>query len=147
MNKQRYIFTAESNLEVFEFISEGPNGRIKKIVQYSETNTQGIYNLGFGDFNDATGDIDDIVVTNNEDSQKVLATVGATVYAFTDKHSEALIYATGSTQIRTRLYRIGITNNLEDIQKDFFVFGLRNDLWEEFETGIHYDAFLIKRKF
>lgn len=146
MNKSRYIFTAENHLEIFEFISEGPNGRIKKIVQYSETNTPDVYNLGFGDFNEKTGDIDDTVVTNNEDSQKVLATVAATVYAFTDKHPDAMIYATGTTEIRTRLYRIGITNNLKDIQRDFSVFGLRNELWEEFNTGIHYGAFLIKRK-
>ena len=34
---------------VFEFISEGPNGKVTKIIQYSETNLKGFYNLGFGD--------------------------------------------------------------------------------------------------
>ena len=102
---------------VFEFISEGPKGNITKIVQYSETNLKGFYNLGFGDKNEKSGEIIDDIITNNSDSQKVLATVSSTVYAFTDKYADSWIYATGLTKARTRLYRMGITNNLIEIQK------------------------------
>ena len=38
MNLERYILKAEESLMVFEFISEGPNGRIPKLVKFSETN-------------------------------------------------------------------------------------------------------------
>ena len=66
-----------------------------------------LFNIGFGDKNLETGDIDDKVVSNNGDSDKVLATV--VVYTFTDLNPETLIYATGSTKARTRLYRMGIS--------------------------------------
>lgn len=49
MKLDRYQLKAESSLMVFEFISEGPNGKVTKIIQYSETNLKGFYNLGFGD--------------------------------------------------------------------------------------------------
>ena len=42
---------------------------------------------------------------------------------------------------------MGITNNLEELKKDFYVFGLRND--EEFElfiVGEDYLGFLVTRK-
>lgn len=146
MKFERYELKAENTLTVFEFVSEGPKGKISKLVQYSETNLKDFYNLGFGDKDEQTGEIDDKAITNNGDSQKVLATVAATVYAFTEKHPDSWIYATGSNNIRTRLYRMGITNNLIEIQKDFEVFGLRGNQWEDFEKGIDYDAFLVKRK-
>ena len=145
MKLERYELKAENTLMVFEFVSDGPKGKIKKLIQYSETNLKDFYNLGFGDENALTGDIDDKVITNNGDSQKVLATVAATVYAFTDRYPDSWIYATGSNIIRTRLYRMGITNNLLEIQKDFDVYGLKETQWESFQKGITYDAFLVKR--
>jgi hypothetical protein len=42
--------------------------------------------LAFGDKDIEAGDIDDKVISNNGDSEKVLATVVATVYAFIDKY-------------------------------------------------------------
>ena len=57
-----------------------------------------------------------------------------------------MIYARGSNSARTRLYRIGITNNLIKIRKDFEVFGLKDDQWNEFRKNTEYKAFLIKRK-
>lgn len=146
MKKDRYEIKADTSLFVFEFVSKGPKGEIVKLVQYSETNFVGIYNLGFGDKNERTSDADDHVITNNGDSQKVLATVATTVYAFLDKHPKAWIYATGSNNIRTRLYRIGITNNLAEITRDFEVFGLANNAWYPFEKGVEYEAFLLKKK-
>jgi hypothetical protein len=43
----KYQLSADSNLMVFEFESIGPKGKITKVVQYSETNLKGLYNLGF----------------------------------------------------------------------------------------------------
>lgn len=78
----------------------------------------------------------------------MLATVASTVYAFTEKYPEAWIFATGSTTVRTRLYRMGITNNLAEIKVDFKVFGLiiEQNKWEEFIVGEDYEAFLITKK-
>ena len=130
----------------FEFFSIGPKGQIKKIIEFSETNVKDVYNLAFGDFDEKTEQTSDKVVTNNGDSLKVLATVASSVYAFTEKRLEACVFATGSTVVRTRLYRMGLTNNLVEISKDFDVYGLREDQWEDFLISDDYEAFLVKRK-
>ena len=145
MNVDKYPLTIGETSMVFEFISEGLNGKISKLVVYRETNLHNLYNLGFGDKNDKTGNIDDVIITNNGDSQKVLATAAATLLHFMDKYPDAMVYITGTTKSRTRLYRIGITNNLEMIKMDFDVFGQRYDGWEVFRKGVDYDAFLVKR--
>jgi len=134
------------DLQTYEFTSVGPKGDITKVVRYSEINVKGYYNLGFGDKDPITGFISDLTVTNNGDSQKVLATVAATLYAFTDANPGATIIATGSTEARTRLYRMGITNNLEEIKKDFIVLGLTETGWDTFKRNITYGAFLVRRK-
>lgn len=147
MNQPKYSYESEDLFMHFEFMSEGIKGRIHKMVEYSPTDEENIYNLGFGDYDSETKTIDDVNVTNNGDSKKVLATVAATIYDFTKKYPNALIVATGSTAARTRLYRMGISNNLDEIKRDFNVFGLRADNleWETFVLGEDYEAFLITR--
>src|ERR1700733_12697584 len=142
MKLERYPLIEGETSMVYEFISEGIHRRIAKIIIYSKTNLSGFYNLGFGDKDSLTGDIDDNSITNNGDSKKVLATVASTIYLFTDKYKEAYIFAEGSTKGRTRLYRIGISNNLETIIADFDVYGLINEEWLPFKKGIEYEAFL-----
>lgn len=148
MNSPKYLYKSEEEFRVYSFYSEGIKGLVKKMVVFSYTGENDIYNLGFGDYNSETKTIDDEIITNNGDSLKVLATVASTVYAFTEKHPHALVFATGSNNVRTRLYRMGITNNLEDIKADFEVYGLRvdNNVWEEFISGDDYEAFIVKRK-
>ena len=146
MKLPRYEYLTEGNAELFKFTSEGPRGSIKKLVLYSQMFEQDIYNLAFGDYNEGTESINDITITNNNDSQKVLSTVASTLYLFTEKHPNVWIYAIGSNTARTRLYRIGITTNLEAILEDFEIYGLCNDTWNGFEKGIDYEAFLVKRK-
>lgn len=115
-------------------------------MQFKQTNLKDVYNLAFGDKDHTTGEIDDTVISNNGDSEKVLATVVATVYAFTDKYPDATIYATGSTKARTRLYRMGITKYFLEATKDFEILGERIDDWETFKKNVEYDGFLVKRK-
>ncbi|MEN2436496.1 hypothetical protein AAH994_13850 [Weeksellaceae bacterium A-14] len=147
MKYPRYEYSTEDQLFFFEFESVGIKGKVKKVVQYSEMSVKGFYNLGFGDFNEETNEIDDEVVTNNGDGLKVLSTVVSTLYAFTGKYPEANIFATGSSEARTRLYRMGITNNLEELKQDFLVFGMRKDeIFEEFIVGEDYIGFLVTRK-
>ncbi len=131
---------------VFEFISEGKKGKIPKLVKFTETNIPEVYNLAFGDKDIVSGQIDDKVVSNNGDSEKVLATVVATVYAFTDKYHNCWIFAMGSTKVRTRLYRMGITKYVTEVKKDFEVLGLLEGNWHPFKIGVDYEAFLVKRK-
>jgi hypothetical protein len=48
---------------------------VNKIIKFSETALKGYYNLAFGDKDDETGEINDRIVSNNGDSEQVLATV------------------------------------------------------------------------
>lgn len=146
MLDDRYEVDTSPDLQTFEFISVGPKGIVTKVVRYSEINVKGFYNLGFGDKDLITDYISDLTVTNNSDSQKVLATVAATLYAFMDSHPNATVIATGSTEARTRLYRMGITNNLTNIEKDFIILGLTETDWELFCKNATYGAFLVRRK-
>jgi len=146
MKLPKYPLASSDKLMTFEFISEGSNGLIHKLVRFQPTNLKDVYNLAFGDKDSETGDIDDIVISNNGDSEKVLATVVASVYAFTDKYPNAWIYATGSTKARTRLYRMGITKFLSEVKGDFEVLGQTNDDWENFKKNVEYEGFLVRKK-
>ncbi len=146
MKLPKYPLSSGENLRSYEFISEGPKGLIHKIVQYNRTNLKNVYNLAFGDKDQITGEIDDTVISNNGDSEKVLATVVATVYAFTDKYPGSMVYVTGSTKARTRLYRMGISKYLTEVDNDFEILGELKDDWDPFRKGVDYEGFLVKRK-
>jgi hypothetical protein len=144
--EDRYEVEVDESVSIFEFISEGRNGKVKKLVRYSRTNVKNMYNLGFGDKDEQTGMIDDKVITDNGDSEKVLATVAATIYAFTAENPKVYVYITGSNEARTRLYRMGIVKYLELINEDFEVRGLQNNAWRPFKPNGNYKAFLVNRK-
>jgi hypothetical protein len=97
MENPQYEFESTSNFTTFEFVSEGPKGRILKLVKYDEYGNTGIYNLGFGDKLGDTNRFDDKIISDNQDSRIVLATVAATLFEFTEKYPDAIITATGSS--------------------------------------------------
>jgi hypothetical protein len=99
-----YEVGISEDFQTFEFESVGIKGKITKVVRFSEINVKGYYNLGFGDKDPITNFISDLTVSNNGDSQKVLATVAAILFAFTDRYPEATVIDTRSTETRTRLY-------------------------------------------
>ena len=143
---ERYEVEIGAGMDIFEFISEGKNGKITKVVRFDTTSLKDFYNLGFGDKDEATGKIDDKVITDNGDSEKILATVASTVYVFTARLPKSWVYLTGSNLARTRLYRMGISKYLTVLKEDFHVFGLEENTWKPFEHNQNYTAFLIKRK-
>lgn len=150
MNYEKYesISGSSDSLE-FEFTSEGPNGKYKKIVQFSQTNNPEIYNLGFGD-KLKNGEMDDQIRNNNQDRNKILATIAAIVYEFTWKYPSKMVFFSGSTTERTRLYRMAISKNLIELEADFEISGVNFDeqksVMEVFRNGKNYDGFLVKRK-
>ena len=146
MLDDRYYFSSSEDFLTFEFESAGPMGIITKAVHYTKINAENSYNLGFGDKDKATGFVNDLIVTNNQDSRKVLTTVSKTLHVFTEKYPDAIVIAMGSTKARTRLYQIGIANNLADIREDFDVLGFTNDAWEPFQQNTTYLAFSVRRK-
>ena len=147
MKYTRYEYQTEDELHYFEFTSVGPKGNIKKIVEYTKVSVGDIYNLAFGDYDEKTDRLNDKIVTNNGDGTKILATVVSTVYAFTGRYPNAWVFEKGSKEVRTRLYRMGISNNLEELKEDFYVYGMKMDeSFEDFIIGEDYLGFLVTRK-
>ena len=146
-----YPYRKNADRTVFEFVSVGPKGRVVKLIEFTALvagadPTEDVYNLALGD-RGADGLLDDQPVTNNGDTQPVLLTVAAAVVEFTQRHPQARLLATGGTPARTRLYQMGIARNLPEIQADFVIEGLTAAGWEDFQVGIPYHAFLIRRRF
>jgi hypothetical protein len=139
------IIFSESRF-AYEFVSEGPRGRIRKAVAFAPTMLPRLYNLAMGDLNEDSSAIDDTVRSDNGDRDLVLSTVAGIVYHFCLAHPHLMVTATGSTEERTRLYRMGITKNLAMLQEIFYIFGLRNNEWQPFEKSVDYDAFLVALK-
>lgn len=122
MRLDHYPLKVGDRLFAYEFMSIGPKGKILKLIQFTLVDEElRLYNLGFGDWDESTGDINDKIVTDNGDTQKIMATLVEAVYQFSEEVSGALIYATGSTESRTRLYRIGLNKNLAAVKADFII--------------------------
>ena len=146
MQKEKYELSTDPDVTIFKFVSKGPKGEIPKLIMYQKTTIKNVYNLAFGDWDETTNEIDDKAISNNNDSEKILATVASTVLSFTYKYPKAMILVKGSTESRTRLYRIGISNNFEEINQNFVVLGYREERWQPFNKNTDYEAFLIERK-
>src|SRR5690349_279160 len=123
MNLNKYPILSTNEHLTYEFLSEGPNGTIKKVVYFQEIDKD-IFNLAFGDWNEAEQGIDDKARSNNNDRDKVIATVASAVIDFIKYYPDASIFAKGSTPGRTRLYQIGIFANLHEISQLFIIEGL-----------------------
>lgn len=147
MNLPKYEYTPNDNFTSYEFYSDGPNGAIRKMIIFTEAIQQPfvIYNLAFGDVNEESGDIDDAVTSNNQDRDKVLATVAASIHDFCDQNGNHFIYAKGSSPARTRLYQMSIARHYDEINLEFDIKGLHNGGWETFQKNVNYEAFLTNR--
>ena len=55
---------------------------------------------------------------------KILATVAGVVYEYTSTYPERNIIFTGSNNARTRLYRMAINKNYNELSRDFHIFVL-----------------------
>lgn len=145
MKYEKYNVRVSDFYTRFEFNSDGPRGLVAKIVlinQYGENSN--IHNLGFGDKLD-DGSFDDIAITNNNDRDKVLATVAYTVGIFLEHYPSRSVVLAGSTEVRVRLYRMAISKNLEELEEKFNVFGLVDDRWCPFKRNHRYEAFLVEK--
>lgn len=147
MEIERYEIENNVNSVYFEFISIGSQGSIVKVIKYTKINDEPlVYNLGFGDKNLTHETIDDKAVTNNGDTDRVLATVAFTIYAFYKEFPDANVYLSGSTTSRTRLYQININKFYDYISKDFIIYGELEQGFERFEKGVNYQGFFILKK-
>src|SRR4051812_35811783 len=124
MNLERYEYTVDRLLLDYEFTSVGPNGHIRKLISFVPRNEGGktFFVLDFGDYlND--DEIDHFTVSDNKDTEKILATIAVAVIEFTAIFSDMGVYAVGSTPARTRLYQMNIRKYWNNIDTLLFVYG------------------------
>ena len=55
------------------------------------------------------------------------------------------VYATGSTEARVRLYRMGINKYYDKVSEDFEIYGLIEDEWLAFNQELDFEAFVVRR--
>lgn len=82
------------------------------------------------------------------DSEKVLVPPEAGLQQFMHSYRfpDTRIYATGSSEAQTRLYRMGINKYFDIVQADFHIMGEHQSVWEWYEKGKDYQAFAVQRK-
>jgi len=158
MHLPHYPTESSAQLDYFEFISHGRKGPIRKSIRYQALR-EGMYNLSFGEkidrgvnFGRRRFSIDDNIVSDNGDRDMVLATVGITLYKFTDEYPDRRVYFAGSSPARTRLYRMAISRYIEELSENFYIFGLIEDpltekrITHSFCKGEDYIGFIVHRK-
>lgn len=138
-------FRFTHDFSVIDFLSTGKNGTIPKRIIFSNTELENVYNLAFGDV-DENGEINDCTVSDNGDRNKILATVFHVVNIYTKKYPERWIIFNGSTKERTRLYRIAVGINLEELSQTFEVFAFVEEELKLFAKNMEINSFVIKRK-
>ncbi|MBX9782070.1 MAG: hypothetical protein K2X48_02145 [Chitinophagaceae bacterium] len=106
----------------YTFISLGRR-RIKKVVEFSLTGIENIYNLAFGGIK-IDGTVDDKASSNNGDIVRTLSTVIHILRDFSLHRPASVIFFTGSTKQRTRLYARIIKTYYDEFSKDFHITGL-----------------------
>ena len=144
MGKEKYSVKTNSNHLTYEFISEGPNGKIAKIVVYQHM-FDNFYNLAFGDFTNQHEILDDLIVSDNGDTAKILYTVASTLYDFFQHYEGTIVFAQGSTHSRNRLYRRYLAQFLDIITENFMLFGELDGIIERFQKGKDYTSFYIHK--
>ena len=130
---------------VFDFTSIGRNGAVPKRVVFTETEWGNVYNLAFGDI-DTNGEIDDRSISDNGDRNKILATISKIIEDYTKKFPDRLIIFKGSTDERTRLYRMAVGLHLEELSAKFEIYTLIDENIIPFTKNMKINAFLVKKK-
>ena len=142
---EHYTITNNDSEFIYEFYSVGDKGSIRKIVRFLKFRDSNYYHFGFADFKE-DGNHDDKIVSNNGDAKLILATLAAIVEDFTNNVPDAWIYAKGSSKVKTRFYRIILSNNLALVEEKYNLWGMLKGVWKPFEPNKPYTEYLLKRK-
>ena len=126
MNQPTYNVEYVPDKDQYIFESIGTNGSIFKVVIFSEIEDN-VYNLGFGDYDLMTNEIDDKIVSDNGDMVKVIATIVRIALRFFAENPMTYIYIEGSTPLRTQLYNRIINRNYDYLINLYEIHGSKNN--------------------
>ena len=132
---------------VYKFCSEGPRGKIAKVIKFQKSNLgKNVFNLAFGDLDEVTDRINDTVVSNNGDQLKIMHTVAESIIDFFSSRPGAFVLIKGSSSSRTRLYQMKIAGFWAEVNKQFEILGEFGNEWLPFRKGVNYKRFLVYKK-
>ncbi len=140
-----YLTTSNEDKTEFRFISLGQKGIILKKIVYGQVEGN-VWNLGFGD--DKEGQIDDKVISNNNDLRMVIQTVANTVHDFIGKYPDRKVLILPVDDKRGSLYNTIFQRRWPEIKQLFEAEGLDFEIsqTEPYDPGKSYDGFLIWQK-
>ncbi len=133
------------DLSIFDFISTGVKGNIPKRIEFMPTEVSNFVNLAFGDI-DENGAINDYSISDNGDRNKILATVAYAVEIYLNRYPERWVYFKGSTEERTRLYRMAVGLNLEELLLKYEIYGEQQQGIIPFQKNAEVLGLLVKKK-
>lgn len=145
MNFPPYSFARSSDGLVYAFESVSDERTIQKYVIFTSIE-RNCYNLALVDL-DEDSQLNDTVVSNNYDMERVLSTVIQIILTFLNNHSGAEVSFSGSTPERTRLYRVIINKYKSEVDSTILVKGvLTNQDQEVFQPNRPYISFILSVK-
>ena len=73
MSTEQYPYKVNELFLDYAFERIGPNGVVLKVISFAPQNVDGVtyFNLGFGDADRLTGTVNDLIITDNKDTEKV----------------------------------------------------------------------------
>ena len=143
MIKDSYPLLPSKSENAFFFRSVGVKGTILKVIIFEHLKGNR-YNLAFGDW--INGDLNDTIISNNNDLQKVVSTIAKTIYQFTEEYPLAIITIEGVDAKRTKLYNTIFRRRFFEIKETFEVKGIVNEVKEDYNPSKSYEKFEVKKK-
>jgi hypothetical protein len=146
MNIQPYVTQSDSERLTFSFESISQRKIIKKIVLFTPIDdTYKIFNLALCDLSE-NDELQDDTTSNNDDVEKIMATVIAIVQEFFATYPNKKVFFEGNTASRTRLYQIAINRVIDELSEWFLIEGIYQNKIEKFQKNVNYSAFFVSLK-
>ncbi len=142
---KHYDLESTKNKTVFYFMSEGPKGAIAKKIGYQPIGKR-IWNLYFGDVTEDGEDVNDSVVTNNDDLYQVMNTVAQSVYVFLEKYPNRIVRIVPVDDKRKMLYNTIFKRRFHEIEPIFEVYAQIGRNKEPYSATKNYNAFYLSLK-
>lgn len=143
MIKDSYPLIPSKLKNAFFFKSVGVKGTILKVIIFEHLKNRR-YNLAFGDV--VNNQLDDEVISNNQDFVKVISTVAIAIYEFLERNPKAIIEIDPIDSKRALFYNRIFQRRYIEIILILDVFGVIGKKRERYNPEKLYQEFEIEAK-
>jgi hypothetical protein len=143
MIEETYPYFPIKDDVLYGFVSEGVRGAIFKLIIFTPLEDNE-WNLAFGDWR--KDNLDDKIMTNNQDVVRVIGTVTKVAFNFFNNHPDATLVIKPVDEKRKRLYNIVFRRHHEAINKSCIIWGMMGEIVENYLPQTTYDSFKISLK-